>query len=128
MVLRNRQLFIAQPLHQRGFRERVLLAYHTQCSFCRIKHAELLDAAHIIPDSEPKSLPVVPNGISLCKLHHAGFPVQGDWPFPGIMRSSNPLLFNQHHFDALGESGCPQQRKVNTGWQQAVRIIRTVPF
>ena len=38
-----------------------------------MKHAELLDAAHIIPDSEPEGDPVVPNGIALCKLHHAAY-------------------------------------------------------
>lgn len=38
-----------------------------------VKHAELLDAAHIIPDSEPEGDPVVPNGIALCKLHHAAY-------------------------------------------------------
>ncbi|HDN95336.1 MAG TPA: HNH endonuclease [Nitrospirae bacterium] len=60
-------------LHQRGFREKVLNAYKTQCSLCRLKHAELLDAAHIIPDNEPDSTPTVDNGIALCKLHHAAF-------------------------------------------------------
>lgn len=60
-------------LHQRGFRERVIDAYRTQCAFCRLKHEELLDAAHIIPDTEPESRPSVTNGIALCKLHHAAF-------------------------------------------------------
>jgi putative restriction endonuclease len=32
---------------------------------------ELLDAAHIVPDIEPQGLPLLPNGIALCKLHHA---------------------------------------------------------
>lgn len=60
-------------LHQRGFRERVLHAYRTQCTLCKLKHLELLDAAHIIPDGEPNSRPTVDNGLSLCKLHHAAF-------------------------------------------------------
>jgi putative restriction endonuclease len=64
---------VRQRLHQRGFRERVLRAYREQCSFCRLKHLELLDAAHIIPDGEPDGLPVVKNGIALCKFHHAAF-------------------------------------------------------
>jgi putative restriction endonuclease len=38
-----------------------------------LRHRELLDAAHIIPDSEERGLPTVTNGISLCKLHHAAF-------------------------------------------------------
>ena len=44
---------IKTRLHQRSFRERVLLAYQTQCTFCRLKHGELLDAAHIISDNNP---------------------------------------------------------------------------
>lgn len=60
-------------LHQRAFRERVLRAYQNQCAFCRLRHTELLDAAHIIPDSDPEGEPVVTNGLSLCRLHHAAF-------------------------------------------------------
>jgi len=60
-------------LHQRSFREKVIHAYRTQCAFCRLKHPELLDAAHIIPDNEPQSRPTIDNGLSLCKLHHAAF-------------------------------------------------------
>lgn len=60
-------------LHQRGFRERVLYAYHTRCALCRLHHHELLDAAHIIPDRDPGGEPLVKNGIALCKLHHAAF-------------------------------------------------------
>ena len=60
-------------LHQRSFRERVLRAYRTQCALCRLRHHELLDAAHIVPDREPGGEPRVPNGLALCKLHHAAF-------------------------------------------------------
>ena len=60
-------------LHQRVFRGQVLQAYRNQCALCRLRHTELLDAAHIIPDSEELGEPVVPNGISLCRLHHAAF-------------------------------------------------------
>ncbi len=60
-------------LHQRSFREKVLAAYQSQCAFCRLKHRELLDAAHIIPDNLPESEPTINNGISLCKLHHAAY-------------------------------------------------------
>lgn len=64
---------VRQRLHQRGFRERVLHAYREQCALCRLRHLELLDAAHIIPDTDPEGTPVVQNGIALCKLHHAAF-------------------------------------------------------
>lgn len=60
-------------LHQRSFREKVLEAYQTQCALCRLHHAELLDAAHIIPDSHPDGDAKISNGISLCKLHHAAY-------------------------------------------------------
>ena len=60
-------------LHQRAFRELILQAYRNQCALCRLRHSELLDAAHIVPDAEPEGEPVVQNGIALCRLHHAAF-------------------------------------------------------
>ncbi len=60
-------------LQQRSFREKVLDAYKSQCAFCRLKHRELLDAAHIIPDYLPESMSTVEHGISLCKLHHSAY-------------------------------------------------------
>jgi len=51
----------------------VLRAYRATCSICRLKHYELLEAAHILPDGHPLGLPIVPNGLALCKLHHAAF-------------------------------------------------------
>lgn len=60
-------------LHQQAFRERVLAAYNTQCCLCKINHYELLDASHIIPDNEPNGDPVIQNGLTLCKIHHAAF-------------------------------------------------------
>jgi putative restriction endonuclease len=60
-------------LHQRVFREQVLLAYTDSCTICRLRHPELLDAAHIIGDAEDDGDPVVPNGLAMCKIHHAAF-------------------------------------------------------
>ena len=40
---------------------------------CRLRHLELLDAAHIIPDSDDHGEPEVRNGLALCKIHHAAF-------------------------------------------------------
>lgn len=60
-------------LHQPIFRARVLRAYEEQCAMCRLRHADLLDAAHILPDTHPHGQPVVPNGLSLCKIHHAAY-------------------------------------------------------
>lgn len=63
---------VRRRVHQRTFREKVLRAYQQQCSLCRLRHQELLDAAHIVADSE-EGPPVVSNGLALCKLHHAAF-------------------------------------------------------
>ena len=64
---------VQRRIHQGAFRERVLLAYQRRCAFCSLRHEELLDAAHIIPDSELHGEPIVSNGMSLCRLHHAAF-------------------------------------------------------
>jgi putative restriction endonuclease len=60
-------------LHQQSFRERVIAAYNTKCCLCKINHYELLDAAHIVPDNEEYGHPIIPNGLTLCKIHHAAF-------------------------------------------------------
>lgn len=62
-------------LHQATFRERVLDAYRQQCSMCRLRHPRLLDAAHIVPDTDPLGEPVVSNGLSLCRIHYGAFDV-----------------------------------------------------
>jgi putative restriction endonuclease len=35
-------------LHQASFRQRVIRAYRDACAICRLRHTELLDAAHIL--------------------------------------------------------------------------------
>ena len=64
---------VRQRLHQRKFREQVLDAYRRECAVCHLRHEELLDAAHIVADSEDRGDPVISNGLALCKLHHAAF-------------------------------------------------------
>jgi putative restriction endonuclease len=64
---------VQERLHQPVFRSRVLRAYQSSCAICRLRHAELLDAAHILPDGHRLGEPVVPNGLALCKIHHAAF-------------------------------------------------------
>lgn len=60
-------------LHQAAFRRRVLTAYRETCAVCRLRVPGLLDAAHIVGDRHPLGDPVVPNGLALCKIHHAAF-------------------------------------------------------
>jgi putative restriction endonuclease len=60
-------------LHQARFRGRVLLAYASACTICRLKEGRLLDAAHIAGDLEEGGEPIVANGLSLCSIHHRAF-------------------------------------------------------
>jgi putative restriction endonuclease len=60
-------------MHQQGFSHRVLRAYREACAVCRLRHRELLEACHILPDGHPRGEPIVPNGIALCRLHHAAY-------------------------------------------------------
>ena len=62
-----------QRLHQPVFRAGVMLAYETHCAVCALRHAPLLDAAHITPDADDRGEPVTSNGLALCKIHHAAF-------------------------------------------------------
>lgn len=64
---------VKQRVHQREFRGKVLLAYGNRCTICRLHHPELLDAAHILPDAHDQGVPTVPNGLSMCKIHHSAY-------------------------------------------------------
>lgn len=93
---------IQARVHQRSFRERVLLAYQNHCALCNLKHVELLDAAHIIADKEDIGDPIIPNGLALCKIHHAAF----DNNFIGI----NPDYIIKIRTDFLTETDGPMLR------------------
>lgn len=88
-----------QRIHQRTFRDRVLLAYRERCAVCRLRHINLLDAAHIVADSDPDGEPVVSNGLSLCKLHHAAY--------DGFYFSVRPDYHVEVRQDILEESDGP---------------------
>ncbi len=60
-------------LHQDMFRGAVLRAYAQRCAVCRLPRRELLDAAHIVADRDPRGVPHVNNGLALCKLHHGAY-------------------------------------------------------
>jgi len=90
---------VRQRLHQVAFRERVLRAYQEHCAICRLRHHELLEAAHIVADVDPEGEPRVSNGVALCKLHHAAF----DYHFIGI----SPDYVVQVRRDILEEADGP---------------------
>jgi putative restriction endonuclease len=90
-------------LHQARFRQVVLRAYRRACTVCQLGHMELLDAAHIVPDrTEVGGEPVVPNGLALCKIHHAAF----DANILGI----RPDYVAEIRSDVLAESDGPMLR------------------
>lgn len=103
-------------LHQPVFRSRVLFAYESRCAICRLRHLPLLDAAHITPDSDPRGLPVVPNGVALCKIHHAAY----DQDVIGI----RPDLVVDVREDILAEIDGPMLRH---GIQEMKGVQLTVP-
>jgi putative restriction endonuclease len=67
-----RQQLTKRRLHQRPFRAAVLRAYGTSCAVCSFRHSDLLDAAHIQEDGAG-GRPVITNGLTLCKMHHAAY-------------------------------------------------------
>lgn len=91
-----REAIVRQRLHQPKFRARVLTAYATQCTVCRFRHAELLDAAHITADADRAGDAVVTNGMAMCKIHHAAY----DQNFLGVtadytIKVNDALLLEQ---------------------------------
>jgi putative restriction endonuclease len=60
-------------LHQPVFRARIMRAYASTCAVCSLKHPDLLDAAHIVSDSDVTGFATVNNGLALCKIHHAAY-------------------------------------------------------
>lgn len=64
---------VQRRVHQPVFRARVMVAYDRTCAICRLRHPELLDAAHIIADSDAAGIAHVSNGLALCKIHHAAY-------------------------------------------------------
>lgn len=89
---------VRQRVRQAEFRRGVLRAYRTQCAMCRLRRAPLLDAAHIRPD-QLGGEPVVSNGLSLCKIHHAAY----DADLVGV----RPDLVAEVRADVLSEEDGP---------------------
>lgn len=105
-----------QRLHQPVFRTWVLQAYEERCAMCHLRHANLLDAAHIIPDGRPHGEAVVPNGLALCKIHHAAF----DLNFLGI----RPDLVIEVADDIIHEADGPMLKH---GLQEMAGVSLVVP-
>jgi putative restriction endonuclease len=85
---------VRQRLHQAEFRGRVLRAYEVQCAVCNLKLGRLLEAAHIVADRDADGDPVVTNGVSLCKIHHAAYDAELLGITPGYVVEINHSLLD----------------------------------
>lgn len=85
------------------------------CAFCRLRHRELLDAAHIIPDSDPAGLPLVSNGIAMCKIHHAAY--------DGLIIGVRPDYVVEVRDDVMREEDGPMLRHGLQGLRQSPLVL-----
>ena len=72
ILKRYNERIVKARYHQPLFRARVIHAYEECCAVCRLPFTELLEAAHIRPDSQGGSTKIS-NGMSLCKIHHGAY-------------------------------------------------------
>ena len=108
-----------QRVNQPVFRATIMRAYGTRCAVCALAHTELLDAAHIIPDSHELGLASVRNGLALCKIHHAAY----DSNILGI----RPDLVVQIKSDLLEEVDGPMlQYGLNERHDQPLMVVPRV--
>lgn len=63
---------IMRAFRDARFRPLVLQAYGNRCAICGTA-LKLVDAAHIVPVSDPRGDDQVTNGLALCRLHHAAY-------------------------------------------------------
>lgn len=63
---------IMRAFRDARFRPLVLQAYGNRCAVCGTA-LKLVDAAHIVPVSDPRGDDEVTNGLALCRLHHAAY-------------------------------------------------------
>ena len=81
------------------FREIVLSAYDHACCMCG-RQLGLVQAAHIIPHSEPDCLNTLQNGLAMCVEHHHLYDSTLLLPGP-----SRQLVFNEKRADYLRQTG-----------------------
>ena len=83
-------------LHQATFRANVLKAYNQKCALSELRVTELLEAAHITPDSDSFSSTEISNGIAMSPLHHCAY----DRCFIGITPDLNITVSDRILYEA----------------------------
>jgi putative restriction endonuclease len=102
-------------LDQHSFRLRVSEAYRECGAVYRLTRVELLEAAHILPDSNPRGESWVSNGISLCKPHRAAFESQ--------LMGIRPDLVVEIRKDILEESDGPLLIRGLKEWHSKKQLV-----
>lgn len=88
---------VKKRIHQGQFRESIFAAYKGRCALSGIPERHLLDAAHIISDTNPRlGQPVISNGLLLSKIHHAAFDSHLIGIDPGYRLHVSKRLLNQN--------------------------------
>jgi len=64
---------VQRRLYQARFRNAILDAYRERCAVCGLRIRPLLDAAHVVPDHDPKPVIEISEGIALCGTHLRAF-------------------------------------------------------
>jgi len=64
---------VQRRLYEARFRNQVLDAYRDRCAVCVLRVRPLLDAAHVVPDRDPKPVIEISEGLALCATHHRAF-------------------------------------------------------
>ena len=100
-----------------SFKDRVLVAYSNQCSFCGLQ-LKLIDAAHIVP-VEKDGNDMTSNGIALCALHHRAY----DRKLLGF-NTDYQILISQDKMDGLAKMGLDGER---TRFEKNLRSILHLP-
>ena len=90
----TRTAFLRDPL----FKRQVMEAYNRACCVCG-RQLAIVQAAHIIPHSEPDSLDTIANGLALCIEHHRLY--DSALLLPGPDRS---LVFNEERAEYLRQT------------------------
>jgi putative restriction endonuclease len=86
---------ILRAFRDARFRPGVLQAYGNRCAVCGTA-LKLVDAAHIVPVSDPRGDDEVTNGLALCRLHHGAY----DTGLMGV-RSDFRIIVNTDAADRL---------------------------
>ena len=97
----TRTAFPRDPL----FKRQVMEAYNRACCVCG-RQLSIVQAAHIIPHSEPGSLDTIANGLALCIEHHRLYDSALLLPSPG-----GSLVFNDERAEYLRQT--KQDRGLN---------------